>query len=337
MPRLGRVDRLPSGFYRARITVAGHRLSSTHPSRELAEDWLLEMFTERVHGRSRERVTVAEAADDLIEYRGTPASRPYTRSTMDDFRSLVSRVTADWSTVDVSSITPAAINDWASRLKYSPSTVRNRLNCLASILRHAERRGWINRAPRVERPTVTSNCRQLSSLPDLEQAQPDCRLILLLAYDAGLRRGEICLVDREHVRRGWLEVCGKGGVMRWVPVLTARLAVALEGPWFTCRSPKGIDWLVRHTYGSVSLHGLRHSWISTLADMGVPPHQLAAWAGHSVTVSMRYYHPATPFGSRAAETPDLTRLGTGLQNRSRGRSHRSRVGSIPTRFRQPDG
>jgi integrase len=232
------------------------------------------------------------------------AARGYRPSYLADFRSLSRRVVeAIGPEAPVSAVDARA---FAAQLDGAPSTRRNLLNALSKL---------IGGLPRGVRPRVPAGSRE-AAMPDLDGLKPRVALIVLLASDAGLRRAEIAQLRPSDVSLGWIHVRdGKGGRERWVPVLTDRLAAALAGPWHGVRSPHSIDTLLRAAGVPVQLHALRHGWVSRLADLGVPPHQLAAWAGHSVAVSMRYYHPATPFGSRSSETPDLARIHAGFQDR----------------------
>ena len=301
----GGIDRLPSGAYRARIDLAGRRLAKTCPSRALAEAWLEERRVWKATGRKPEPPETLAAARERVL--AEMAARGYRPSYLADFRSLSRRVVdALGPAVQLSSLTGDAIKSWAASLEHAPSTRRNLLNALSKL---------IGGLPRGVRPRVAAGQRGSASL-DLTGVDDRARLVLLLAADAGLRRAEIAQLRPSDVSRGWIHVRdGKGGRERWVPVLTDRLAAALAGPWHGVRSPHSIDTMLRAAGVPVRLHALRHGWVSRLADLGVPPHQLAAWAGHSVAVSMRYYHPATPFGSRSSETPDLAGLRSGFQDR----------------------
>ena len=303
----GGIDRLPSGSYRARIDLFGRRIVKTCPTRALAEAWLEERRVWKATGRKPDPPETLAAARERVL--AEMAARGYRASYLTDFRSLSQRV------VDaIGPDTPVSAVDikaYSAGLGGAPSTRRNLLNALSKLL------GGI---PRGVRPRVVCQPRHVPTTDDLgallEKSEPASRLVLLLAADAGLRRGEIAALQPGDVREGWLIVQGKGGVVRWVPVLTARLAAALAGPWHGLTSPHGVHTLMSRRFGRSVLHGLRHRWVSLLADSGrVSPHQLAAWAGHSVAISMRYYHPATPFGSRSAETPDLAGLRSGFQDR----------------------
>jgi len=297
----GGIDRLPSGRYRARIRIGARRLTRTCPTRAAAEAWLRERVIQKATGREDRRETLAQARERVLEEMDARGYRP---SYLTDFRSLSQRV-VDTLGPD----TPVSAVDaraYSAGLAGAPSTRRNLLNALSKL---------IGGLPRGVRPRVPPGRREAAEL-DLEGLEPRATLIVLLAADAGLRRAEIAQLEASDVSRGWIHIRdGKGGRERWVPVLTDRLEAALSGPWHGIRSPHSIDSLLRSAKVPVRLHALRHGWVSRLADLGVPPHQLAAWAGHSVAVSMRYYHPATPFGSRSSETPDLAGLRSGFQDR----------------------
>lgn len=310
----GGVDRLPSGAYRARLRVGSRRLQASFSRRVEAEAWLRARLLEKASGTVQKPETLEAARTRVL---AEMAARGYRPSYLIDFRSLSQRVVqALGPKTAVSLITRDAIKAYAASLKHAPSTRRNLLNALSKL---------VGGLPKGTRPRVVCKCRHVPTSADLsallEQSDPAGRMVLLLAADAGLRRGEIAALQPRDVREGWLVVQGKGGVVRWVPVLTARLAAALTGPWHGCRTGHGVHSLIFSQVGHSPLHGLRHRWVSVLAASGrVSPHELAAWAGHSVTISMRYFHPAT-LGSRTAGS--LVALGesSGLENR-RGASHR---------------
>ena len=231
----GGIDRLPSGAYRARIDLAGRRLTKTCPTRALAEAWLEERRVWKATGRKPDPPETLAAARERVL--SEMAARGYRPSYLADFRSLSRRVVdALGPAIQLSSLTVDAIKSWAASLEHAPSTRRNLLNALSKL---------IGGLPRGVRPRVFAGQRGAAAL-DLTGVDDRARLVLLLAADSGLRRAEIAQLRPSDVSRGWIHVRdGKGGRERWVPILTDRLAAALAGPWHGVRSPHSIDTMLR--------------------------------------------------------------------------------------------
>ncbi|MGZ4215269.1 MAG: tyrosine-type recombinase/integrase [Solirubrobacteraceae bacterium] len=148
------------------------------------------------------------------------------------------------------------------------------------------------------------------------------RLMLALAYDAGLRREELCLLETDDLdpahrtitiraettksRRGrvvpYSAVAGQllGGYLRH-----RRLITTARGALFVSESPRnrgvGVSpWTwskvvrsiaVRAGVPAFSTHTLRHLCLTDLARSGWELHQIASFAGHrSTDTTQRYIH-----------------------------------------------
>lgn len=149
-------------------------------------------------------------------------------------------------------------------------------------------------------------------------------LVVLLAGDAGLRRGEIIALEWDHVdlRRGLITICQsdwegqvgdtKGGRSRTVP-MTSRLREALAsarhliGPRVLYRVSAGQHSpvkavTIRTWLGTAQRkaglpkkgpHTLRHTFCSHLAMRGVPARTIQELAGHKdLSTTQRYMHLA---------------------------------------------
>ncbi len=144
--------------------------------------------------------------------------------------------------------------------------------------------------------------------------------LLLLAADAGLRRGEIGRVLGRHVRLGGDGITSwgtihvavisetsrtKSGKGRTVPILSARLADALRAVFppadetvlrLTAHGVRLLSddlWTAAKLGPGSRLHELRHRWVTRLLDAGVPAVTVQSWAGHaSVTTTEKYHHGA---------------------------------------------
>jgi integrase/recombinase XerC len=146
---------------------------------------------------------------------------------------------------------------------------------------------WIDRAVKAER-------------------DPRWRCVVLLAADAGLRRGEISGLKWEHVdiEQGWLVVDGKGGKERTVP-FTGRLQAALQkvprhgGYVITNREgerlhPMNLLRVVQLVFERVGLpgatvHRLRHTFGTEAFRVGGNPRAIQDTMGHaSLATTMLY-------------------------------------------------
>jgi integrase len=150
------------------------------------------------------------------------------------------------------------------------------------------------------------------------RASPMVLAALLLAGDAGLRRGELVALEQRDVRGGAVHVVRsewegsvgtpKGGRARRVP-LTGRLSQALDAVrhlrgkrllWQANGKPVGVETLKSWMQTacrraglpeSRNLHRLRHTFCSHLAMRGVPMRAIQEWAGHTdLRTTQRYMH-----------------------------------------------
>lgn len=192
---------------------------------------------------------------------------------------------------------------------------------------------------------------------------PEHLAVVLLASEAGLRRGEILGLqvgdidgDRLHVRRQVvadgvdLHVrVPKSGTGRMVPLSqrTAAAAAALaagrsSGAWLVEREGShGNPWTIRHLLGGalaraglphVGCHTLRHTGLSHMLAAGCDLRTVQAIAGHSsVTTTARYLHSlpeqVRAAGDRVAEWRGRAAVGTStsLVPRPRKRSRKRRA------------
>jgi integrase len=141
--------------------------------------------------------------------------------------------------------------------------------------------------------------------------------MVLLAGEAGLRRGELVALERGDIggrevvvrRNEWEGIVGlpKGGRLRRVP-MTARLRTALdavahlrgervlwgaEGPALVTTLQSWMEVATRRAglTPSRDIHKLRHTFCSHLAMRGASPKAIQELAGHAdLTTTMRYMH-----------------------------------------------
>lgn len=228
-------------------------------------------------------------------------------------------------------------NDKSKRTK-SASTINNCLSTLSRCLKSAVEWAVIDAMPcRISRLKKQSDAPRFYDFDAYEayvsaaaELDPRVHLLVLLAGDAGLRKGELLaleqvrcdtkagrvLVERSVVKGEVAET--KGMESRAVP-MTDRLRAALRahkhirGQWLLCHddgSPISErtmrTWLARaqvaaklpRTSGEV--HILRHSFCSHLAMRGAPVTTIQKLAGHKhLATTIRYMHLADGETDRA--------------------------------------
>jgi integrase len=212
-------------------------------------------------------------------------------------------------------------------MKKRPKTINNVLAVLSKLLHYAAEVGHIDKAPRVKLLRVPPQSfdflgdDEYATLREGTASDPDLHAAILVAADAGLRRGEILGLHWEDVdlrsrrltvrRSLWAGelTSPKGGRERTIP-MTDRLAKALarirhlRGPFAFCRDD-GSPWtweVMRAALPracklggirTVRWHALRHTFCTHLAMRGAPAKAIQEAAGHaSLTTTLKYMHLA---------------------------------------------
>lgn len=237
-------------------------------------------------------------------------------------RFVIERFTKRWGTVDLDQLSSKSIEDYLTeRLEdVTLATVSKELGILKSAYARAMRWDWVSTTPFRGITLNQEGEERVRWLTDEEEAQlvaaaaPWLQEIILVGLDTGLRRsnlvglqwawlhdqGTVLLVPRQHVK------AKKATVM--IP-LTTRAATIIQrqgrrGPHvFT--QPDGqaysldqVGMAVIRTakqaqLSGVSLHTLRHTFISRLVQAGRPLPEVAALAGHrDIKMTLRYAHLA---------------------------------------------
>jgi integrase len=224
----------------------------------------------------------------------------------------------------------------------SPKTANNVLSTLSMMLKIAIEWGVIDTMPaRIKLLKISPSKYAFYDYEVYDKlvaaaAKLDWRIqaLVLLAGDAGLRRGEIIALDRTDfdVQRRLLTVnraewkgqvsLPKGGRIRHVP-MTQRLADLLQanqhlrGDRVLLRDDGGpltakvvLKWMKRAQKRAVMvadgrIHILRHTFCSHLAMRGAPTLAIQELAGHTnLTTTMRYMHLSPSEKTRAISLLD---------------------------------
>jgi integrase len=238
-----------------------------------------------------------------------------------------------------------------------PKTVNNILAVLGRVLSYAVEVGQLEKKPRIKLLHVPPQPFEFLEEPELTRLlqacrAPDERLAVLLAAEAGLRRGELLALHWEDadlvshklvIRRAyWNGRLGspKGRRERVVP-MTSRVHAALTSarhlgetvlvredgtPWTveTARWLEGRIWRrSKLTRPSMPWHALRHTFGARLARAGAPPRAIQELMGHvSINTTMRYMHLAP---SRLQEAVSLLEPQATVRLQPRARTKSPRV------------
>lgn len=224
-----------------------------------------------------------------------------------------------------SSLCPSEINDakidaytsFRISAGAKPATIARELTALSAALRHAEKEGRIDKAPRIHKPaspppkdrwlTKDESARLIQSCP------PHLRLFVLIALSTGARRGAILDLDWSQVdlpnRRIDFNQPGRAQTAKRRPVVPIGNAIAAalqtetskEGPVIKVRGSRIISIKTafraackRAGLSGVTPHTLRHTAATWMAQAGVPLNQIAGMLGHSIQRTTELYIKHSP-------------------------------------------
>lgn len=194
----------------------------------------------------------------------------------------------------------------------SANTVRNDLNTLSAVFEWARSELSLaveNPVRAVKKPSPgRGRDRRLQSGEEqvlLDACSPGMRALVIVALETGMRLGELCVIERQHVdlkRRVARLLDSKNGSARDVPLSSAAVAAiqalpsALRGPVFGIASRSATVMFSRTCkragIAGLRFHDLRHEAMSRLAERGdFNVLELAAISGHkSLSMLKRYTH-----------------------------------------------
>ena len=217
----------------------------------------------------------------------------------------------------------------------SEKTCNRRLSCLSKMLRWAERRGWITRAPYLERFTEAPGRRRYAS--DAEELEMIAALseagytsyadIVAVLVDTGMRRGELLGLVWDQIEEGTVRLDEtKTGRPRRIP-LTQRAAriltpgeegsdgpfagvrpSTLEDAWNRAKAQMGLEGDRGFT-----LHCLRHTFASRLLQRGADIFTVSRLLGHASikTTADIYGHESLDQTQAAVELLEPNAPGSG--------------------------
>lgn len=232
---------------------------------------------------------------------------------------LVSKITT--STID------SAVQEW-TRQGNAGSTINRKLAALSTMLRWAEKRGFLDKVPHIDRRKESES--RLRWFTEDEEAnmlafftnvagQVVMHDLVAVALDTGMRQGELLnLTPADLATEGWVRLSGtktKSKKARDIP-MTRRVAAILAR---RCEGLKPSERVFKLTKGQVNhywkkmrehldlgddgvFHVCRHTFCSRLVQRGVPILEVQKLAGHETLAITQRYAKLAPKNLAAAIT-----------------------------------
>lgn len=248
--------------------------------------------------------TWAKAIDDYLLHLQASGQPPTTVTTRrQQLQHMARRVPADpWSLTGDELLAYVGAQSWAQE------TRRGRYSAFREFWRWAKVTKRCKRNPAKHLPRVTATAPAPRPVPDsvyqsaLRRADDRTALILRLAHDAGLRRGEIAVIGSDDLSQdfvGWsLLVHGKGNRRRTVP-LTPRLALdlrargdgwAFPGDMDGHLSPRRVGELAVDVLPAPwTIHTLRHSFATRAHGLDGDTLTVQRLLGHASPATTQRY------------------------------------------------
>lgn len=234
------------------------------------------------------------------------AGRPETTLQLREYQ--LRRVAAAMAPAGPWEVTTEQLVAWLGVLDWSRETRRSYRSAIRGFYRWAHGVGLVEHDPAVGLPAVEAKPPAPRPTPEhayrlgLARADDRTRLMLRLAAELGLRRGEVARVHTDDLERdltGWtLRVRGKGERVRRVP-LTPVLAAAIRerGPGFVFPgndrghlSPRYVGKLVSRVLPEAwAMHSLRHRFATLAYSVDRDVFTVQELLGHASPETTRRY------------------------------------------------
>ena len=336
-PAVAYVRRLPSGLWQATVRLPdGRRRTRTDRLKSVVATWADDTEADMRRGEWADpqdgRITLAQwwekwSATRVIEKATTKRDASHWRA----------HVEPRWGTVRLAAVTSWDVESWIAdmhRRKVGPTSANQSVRLLRHMLSDAHHHRLIKADPTagVALPKIPKHvdrfltADEYQGLEDALTSERDKALVMLMTF-AGLRWEEAAGLHahRVDVRRRRLrvqEVLERDGTIKAIPKssasqrevpMTERIASALPPFLGGGRLFPGVDytnWRRRVFVPAVedaglahpwpTMHDLRHTYGSWLAEAGVAPTEIMALMGHSsLRATERYMHATSGRFDRA--------------------------------------
>lgn len=305
--------KLPSGNWRARAsrTIDGKRVvrSFTAETKAEAEFFAAQWITKRKEKEATP--TVAQAIDMFLSHR----KAVYSPSTVAGYNSLAVDIKKRFGRLLACDVTSEKLQSYINELALSrsPKTVKNYLTFFVSVLNSIMPENVYRVSLPKKIPTQYDVPTEEAVRRLLDNSTGDLHLAIILGAVGGLRRGEICALKQEDIRRAenmlyihadMVKNENKEWVYKKTPKTSASVRFVELPPQIIDMIPKepgfiikkDPDWITRNfgryakRFGvTCRFHDLRHYCASYLHACGVPDQYIqkrCGWASPGTLLSV---------------------------------------------------
>lgn len=317
------------------VYIGAERVRQSFPTKALAEEALLALQRRKALGRlGIPALTAAGITYQRIgeQVETSMASANYTAATLNTYRRGLTRVLEHWAEREVARTTRPDVEEWIRDLRaqgLAPISINLLLIMLNKVHRWAVE-AEILEAPPCRLPRLLEGDRKpgpATSEDALDRMlaaakTPRVRAALLLAADAGLRKDELRRLEADDVDllASRIRVLGKGRKLRYLPIPTRRLRLAIEavlaahgasGRLLGCGSATSLYRLVRPAWEAAygkgrhpRFHDLRRRFVTRALDApDAVADNVRRLAGHRSLATTDRYNQERP-----APVPESVRI-----------------------------
>lgn len=315
-----KVEQLPSGSYRIRIMIDGHRYTFTDKDK-LRVKANAAQFADQ-HREAIDNPTLLQAMDKYIDDRKKIRSP----STIRGYVDIVNRLSADYPQICNKKLTALRESDLQSivnTLGLSPKTIRNYMG----FIQAATGRKYNVALPQKVKPQVRiPNDMEVAGLIRLAQDMyPDLEVPVMLGCFGPLRRSEICALTIDDFEGDWVNIT-RGLVkdehgrfqLKDIPK-TTESARRIKLPHFVVKKIREQGYVTKYNPDQIShyfrrmqqrvgledvycFHSTRHYCVSSLHANGLPDAYIMERGGWSTPDVLIYVYRHTISDETAALT-----------------------------------
>ena len=315
-----KVEQLPSGSYRIRIMIDGHRYTFTDKDKLRVKAKAAQFADE--HREAIDNPTLLQAMDKYIDERQKIRSP----STIRGYVDIVNRLSADYPQICNKKLTALRESDLqtiVNTLGLSPKTIRNYMGFIQAAIG----RKYNIALPQKVKPQVRiPNDMEVAGLIRLAQDMyPDLEVPVMLGCFGPLRRSEICALTLDDFEGDWVNIT-KGLVkdehdqfqLKDIPK-TTESARRIKLPHFVVKKIREQGYVSKYNPDQVShyfrrmqqriglediynFHSTRHYCVSSLHANGLPDAYIMERGGWSTPDVLIYVYRHTISDETAALT-----------------------------------